>query len=85
MNIPIKTAPDGFHLSPDEFELRFGFPPPNPDSNSDAAAPAVVCYCKAGVRSRAAAALARTAGWKNVGEYPGSWIEWVEKGGAVEK
>lgn len=42
-------------------------------------------YCKAGVRSRAAAGLAREAGWKRVGEYPGSWIDWAGKGGKVER
>lgn len=44
----------------------------------------LVFYCKAGVRSRAAARLAKEAGWTNVGEYPGSWMDWVEKGGKVE-
>jgi rhodanese-related sulfurtransferase len=47
----------------------------------------VVFYCKAGVRSRAAARLAR--GWEGegvrVGEYKGSWVEWVGRGGVVEQ
>lgn len=42
-------------------------------------------YCKAGVRSRAAAKLAGQGGWKRVAEYPGSWLEWYEKGGEVER
>lgn len=41
----------------------------------------MVFYCKAGVRSRAAAEMARMAGWEKVGEYSGSWDEWVAKGG----
>lgn len=45
----------------------------------------MVFYCKAGVRSRAAAGLAREAGWKNTGEYRGAWSEWFEKGGKVER
>lgn len=42
-------------------------------------------YCKAGVRSRAAAGLARQGGWKRVGEYSGSWLDWEKRGGEVEK
>ncbi|KAF2963054.1 hypothetical protein GQX73_g10523 [Xylaria multiplex] len=78
VNIPITTAPDSFHIAADEFEDRFGFARPAKDAE-------VVFYCKAGVRSRAAAALARDAGWAAVGEFPGSWIEWAERGGAVER
>ena len=42
-------------------------------------------YCKAGVRSRAAAALAREGGWEGVGEFPGSWMEWEGRGGEIER
>lgn len=48
----------------------------------------VVFYCKAGVRSRAAARLAGgEGGWSGVrvGEYAGSWDEWVGRGGEVER
>ncbi|KAK3324244.1 Rhodanese-like domain-containing protein, partial [Cercophora scortea] len=78
INIPIKTAPDSFHISADEFEDRFGYPRPAPDAE-------VIFYCRSGVRSRAAAGLARDAGWTNVGEYPGSWLDWAAKGGKVER
>jgi 3-mercaptopyruvate sulfurtransferase SseA len=40
-----------------------------------------VFYCKAGVRSSAAAALAKHWGWENVGEYRGSWLDWASKKG----
>jgi rhodanese-related sulfurtransferase len=43
-----------------------------------------VFYCKAGVRSRAAAELARQAGWEKVGEYPGSWLDWEKNGGPTK-
>ena len=33
------------------------------------------------MRSRAAASIARQAGYTNVGEYPGSWNDWVAQGG----
>ncbi|KAI0441766.1 Rhodanese-like domain-containing protein [Xylaria telfairii] len=77
-NVPITTWPDSFHISDAEFAARHGFPRPAKDA-------AVVFYCKAGVRSRAAAGIAREAGWTNVGEYPGSWNEWSAKGGDVER
>lgn len=78
INIPITSAPDSFHISDEEFEDRFGYPRPDKDAE-------VVFYCKAGVRSRGAAAIARDAGWTRVGEYPGSWLDWSEKGGKVER
>ncbi|KAI0871532.1 Rhodanese-like domain-containing protein [Hypoxylon argillaceum] len=78
VNVPITTNPDSFHIAAPEFARRFGFPRP-PRHHP------VVFYCKAGVRSRAAAGLAREAGWEDVGEYPGSWREWAAKGGDVEQ
>lgn len=78
VNIPITSAPDSFHITDEEFEDRFKFPRPGRASE-------LVFYCKAGVRSRAAAGLAKEAGWTNVGEYPGSWMDWAAKGGEVEK
>ena len=74
LNIPVTSQPDAFFISDDEFEDRFGFERPPKDAE-------VVFYCKAGVRSRAAAQLAREAGWSNTAEYPGSWIDWDGKGG----
>jgi len=64
-------------LPPEEFEERFGWEKPGRETE-------VVFYCKAGVRSRAAARMAREAGWGvegGVGEYAGSWDEWVGRGG----
>lgn len=79
-NLPVSSGADGFFLPADEFEERFGFP--KPDAKTDE----VIFYCKAGVRSRAASALAQQAGFAaKVGEYPGSWIEWAEKGGEVQR
>ncbi|TPX14971.1 uncharacterized protein E0L32_004801 [Thyridium curvatum] len=78
INIPIKSAPDSFHIGEEEFEDKFGFPRPSQDQE-------LVFYCKAGVRSRAAAGLARQSGWKNLGEYPGSWVDWESHGGKTQK
>lgn len=79
-NLPISSAADGFFLPADEFEERFGFAKPAADTDE------VIFYCKAGVRSRAAAVLAQQAGFAaKVGEFPGSFIEWADKGGQTEK
>ncbi|KAH7314043.1 Rhodanese-like domain-containing protein [Rhexocercosporidium sp. MPI-PUGE-AT-0058] len=77
LNIPITTKPDSFFITAEEFEDRFGFERPGKDQE-------VVFYCKSGVRSRAAAALARQAGWGNVAEYQGSWLDWDKNGGIKE-
>ncbi|KAG6094858.1 hypothetical protein E4U31_006123 [Claviceps sp. LM219 group G6] len=45
----------------------------------------MVFYCKAGVRAETAAQLARQMGFKNVGVYQGSWLEWVREGGPAER
>ena len=77
INIPITTQPDSFFITAEEFEDRFGFERPATDQE-------VVFYCKAGVRSRAAAELAKQGGWKKVGEYAGSWLDWEKNGGPRE-
>ena len=77
-NLPITSHPDALFLPAEEFEDRFSFPKPTAETE-------VVFYCKAGVRSRAAAGMAREAGWERVGEYKGSWVEWVGRGGKVER
>ena len=45
----------------------------------------VIFYCKAGVRSRAAARMAREWGGVRVGEMRGGWMEWEGRGGEVER
>jgi rhodanese-related sulfurtransferase len=74
INIPVTSQPDAFFITNEEFEDRFGFERPTKDQE-------VIFYCKAGVRSRAAATLAKQAGWENVSEYPESWLGWVNHGG----
>ena len=72
INLPIVSAPEALCLPEDEFEDRFGFRKPPKDAE-------VVFYCKAGIRSAAAAQLALQQGYSKVGEYPGSWVDWVKK------
>jgi len=75
-NMPITSSPDALFLSAQDFEERFGFTKPSADTE-------VVFYCKSGVRSKASATLARQAGFKNVGEYRGSWKDWSAKSGTA--
>ena len=78
-NVPLQSSPDSFFLAPEEFEDKYGFPRPSGEDE-------VVFFCKSGVRSKAAAQLARQSGFGGkVGEYPGSWKDWAEKGGEAEQ
>ena len=56
INLPITSHPDALLLTEEEFQDQFGFakPPVNKE---------VVFFCKAGVRSSAAAGIARQAGY----------------------
>ncbi|KAF3048416.1 hypothetical protein E8E12_011784 [Didymella heteroderae] len=74
INLPVTSHPDALLLSPDEFQDQFGFAKPPIGKE-------MIFFCKAGVRSKAAASIARQAGYTNVGEYPGSWNDWQKKGG----
>lgn len=77
VNVPVTSAPHSFHLPPPEFEQLHGFQKPDLDRR-------IVVYCKAGVRSKAAAGLARDAGYSDVYDYSGSWKDWKANGGAVQ-
>jgi rhodanese-related sulfurtransferase len=78
INIPVKSQPDAMFLPEEEFEDRFGFSKPAMDKE-------LVFYCKAGVRSSAAAQLAKQFGYENVAEYKGSWMDWERNGGESSK
>ncbi|OAA44406.1 Rhodanese domain protein [Metarhizium rileyi] len=78
INIPVTSAVQGFHVADADFEDMYGFARPSRDT-------ALLFYCKAGVRARSAAALAKQAGWQDVGEYPGSWLDWEARKGPVER
>ena len=55
------------------------------EANPSSAVDEVIFYCHAGVRSRAAARMARE--WKGVrvGDMRGGWAEWEGRGGEVER
>ncbi|SMR58877.1 unnamed protein product [Zymoseptoria tritici ST99CH_1A5] len=78
INLPIKSQPDALFLPAEEFLDRFGFEKPQAEQE-------VVFYCRSGVRSQAAASLARQVGYKQVSEYRGSWMDWEKNGGQGAK
>ncbi|GAQ11378.1 thiosulfate sulfurtransferase RDL2, mitochondrial [Aspergillus lentulus] len=80
--VPLASQPDALFLTPDEFETRFGYPKPGVQEEGD-----IIFYCKAGVRAKTAAQLAVQAGYNpdRIGVYEGSWLDWADKGGRVEK
>ncbi|KAE8134102.1 Rhodanese-like domain-containing protein [Aspergillus pseudotamarii] len=82
VSVPLASQPDAFFLTPEEFETRFGYPKPGAGEEGD-----VVFYCKAGVRAKAAAQLAVQAGYEaeRVGVYEGSWLDWADRKGRVER
>ncbi|CDR44289.1 CYFA0S14e01706g1_1 [Cyberlindnera fabianii] len=70
VNIPYKSTPGALDLSPEEFEEVFKFKKPSKDKE-------LIFYCLAGVRSTAAADLAQIFGYTKLGNYKGSWEDWV--------
>ncbi|OGM49062.1 Rhodanese domain protein [Aspergillus bombycis] len=82
VSVPLASQPDAFFLTPEEFETRFGYPKPGAGEEGD-----IVFYCKAGVRAKAAAQLAVQAGYdaERIGVYEGSWLDWADRGGRVER
>ena len=83
--IPLASQPDAYFLSPEEFETRFGFVKPGEAEGQQTGD--IIFYCKAGVRARAAAQLAVQAGYSpaRIGVYDGSWLDWSDRRGKVEK
>jgi rhodanese-related sulfurtransferase len=49
-----------------------GFPKPLPQQK-------IIFYCRSGKRSATACELAGEAGYKNVRNYEGSWLDWTKK------
>lgn len=70
INLPFKSCPGALGLNNEDFEENFGFSKPDPKKE-------LVFYCLAGIRSTAAEDLAKTFGYKNRGNYVGSWEDWV--------
>ncbi|EED16721.1 Rhodanese domain protein [Talaromyces stipitatus ATCC 10500] len=92
VSVPLASQPDAYFLPPEEFETRFGYTKPGFEQSSSPETAGkekkeIIFYCKAGVRAQAAAQLAVQAGYDpdTLGVYRGSWLDWTNKGGKVEK
>lgn len=77
VNIPMTKAARSFYTEDADFRDVFGFDRPERSKT-------LLFYCKAGVRAKTAAGLAKQAGWHDVAEYTGSWLDWEANGGPVE-
>lgn len=91
--MPLTSNPDAFALSADDFFDRFGFVRPGTareeggdgEEEEEEGVEEVIFYCKAGVRSRAAARMAREWVGVRAGDMRGGWMEWEGRGGEVER
>ncbi|RNE97757.1 Rhodanese-like protein [Trypanosoma rangeli] len=67
--LPAHEMFDGFHLTPEEFEVEFGFTKPRPEQK-------VICYCQYGPRSLMAAQILTWMGYMNVLHFRDGYYEW---------
>ncbi|KAH8835381.1 endoplasmic reticulum protein [Flagelloscypha sp. PMI_526] len=74
VNIPLSTFNTDIRMDSVAFKNKFGFNLPRKDQE-------VTFYCRSGKRSSTASDSAKRAGYTNILNYKGSWLEWVEKEG----
>lgn len=72
VNVPFKSSPGAFGLTPEEFSESFGFSKPGKDTE-------LIFYCLGGVRSSAAEELANSFGYSKRGNYLGSYEDWISR------
>ncbi|EPS36618.1 hypothetical protein H072_9837 [Dactylellina haptotyla CBS 200.50] len=75
INVPLETNPEAWFMDPESFEDKFGVEKPSTDTE-------LIFSCKAGIRSNAAARIAKVAGYENTASYKGSWLDWAKNTGA---
>ena len=79
VNVPLSEFTRAFNPSDEQdFERKYAFPRPSYDDK-------VIVYCRSGKRSTEAQEYARKMGWKNVRNYKGSWLDWVQQEEAAGK
>lgn len=77
--VPITQVPKAFsELSDEEFEETYGFAKPGLDDP-------FVLYCRQGLGARAANVILKGLGYTNIRVYDGSFREWRQKGGEIER
>ncbi|ORY85583.1 Rhodanese-like domain-containing protein [Protomyces lactucae-debilis] len=72
-NISVKSLQEALSLDAPDFKSKFGIAKPSKEQDE------VIFYCRSGVRSTAAAEIAEKLGYKQVGNYKGSWLDWSSK------
>jgi rhodanese-related sulfurtransferase len=74
VSIPLSVLKDHLNTtySEGDFRKEHGFPKPFPQQK-------IIFYCRSGKRSATACELAGEAGYKNVRNYEGSWLDWTKK------
>ncbi|KAF9456154.1 endoplasmic reticulum protein [Collybia nuda] len=72
VNLPLSVLGNSLHLHHVAFKEKHGFEKPTKDQE-------LIFYCRSGKRSASASDIAKRNGYKNILNYKGSWLEWVEK------
>ncbi|MBW0541860.1 hypothetical protein O181_081575 [Austropuccinia psidii MF-1] len=72
VNLPLSNFEKLLELHPDDFTKTTGFFKPNLNQK-------LILYCRSGVRSSKALEIAKLKGYKNVRNFKGSWLDWIEK------
>ncbi|ESS64126.1 hypothetical protein TCDM_07895 [Trypanosoma cruzi Dm28c] len=67
--LPAHEMFEGFHLTPEEFEVEFGFAKPRPEQK-------IICYCQYGPRALMAAQILSWMGYTNVLHFRDGYYEW---------
>ncbi|KAH8925549.1 Rhodanese-like protein [Atractiella rhizophila] len=72
VNLPLSSFPDSLLMDEGQFVQKFGFRKPGKDA-------CIIVNCRSGKRSETALQEMKAKGWKNVRNYEGSWLDWVER------
>ncbi|KAI8851189.1 Rhodanese-like domain-containing protein [Chytridium lagenaria] len=72
MCLPVDLLEESLKLEDSAFFSKYGFAKPKSDEH-------IIFYCRSGRRSARAVDVARKAGFVNVRNYSGSWLEWAAK------
>ena len=72
MHVALGHVEEALTLDAADFKLLFHHDMPPKDQ-------LVIVYCRSGVRSESARQIALAAGYTNVRNYKGSWLEWESK------
>jgi rhodanese-related sulfurtransferase len=74
VNVPLSVLSSALHLSPGDFQQKFGFEKPTVEHE-------LVFYCRSGMRSASATDVAKRNGYnpEKIYNYRGSWLEWTAK------